>query len=232
MHISDDFYAQLASLKWSERKQPLDILIAAMEKNPKLDEHANYSNIVNSLKNVIAKDSNILVVASACKCLTLIVNGLRTKFTYTKTVLPVALNKLKEKKAVVLTETRVLLDALGKTGSLELCLDDIVGTFAKPSPDVRTETAQFLQRYINIQMTTSATNKNIIKRIVPPLAKVHACARAHMSVCLQLLTDPDAKCRDGAAQALGAAIAFIGKQLVYSMIGDVQNDTIKMEKVC
>jgi cytoskeleton-associated protein 5 len=177
-----DFYTQLQSKKWSERKQPLDILIVAIELNPKLDEHANYNNIVKELKGIIATDSNILVVASALKCLTLIVNGLRTKFAYTKTVLPVALDKLKEKKVAVLNETRGLLDALSKTRPLEACLEDIVGAFGKPSPDVRTETAQFLQRFINIQ-ATAAMNKNIINRIVPPLAKVRR-ARTCVYVCL------------------------------------------------
>jgi len=176
--FAENFDEQIQSKKWTERKEVLDNLVSLIEANPKLDPKANYGSFVDTLTQTMAKDANIQVVGSACKCLTLVVNGLRTKFSYTQTVMPVVLDKLKEKKPVVLNETRALLDALAKTGSLEPCIEDIVGVFEKPSPAVRIQTAQFLQRYFNNQVA-SAVNKKIVKIVVPPLLKVSARASVH-----------------------------------------------------
>jgi cytoskeleton-associated protein 5 len=179
--FSANFDEQIQSKKWTERKEVLDSVVSLIEANPKLDPKANYGSFVDTLTQTMAKDANIQVVGSACKCLTLVVNGLRTKFAYTQTVMPVVLDKLKEKKPVVLNETRALLDALAKTGSLEPCIEDIVGVFDKPSPAVRIQTAQFLQRYFNDQLA-SAVNKKIVKSVVPPLLKVslHASLEAYL----------------------------------------------------
>lgn len=86
--LPGNFYEQLELKKWDERKKPLDDLAEMMAKNPKLDPKANYGELVDTLHRLIAKDSNIQVVASAARCLTGVANGLRTKYTFLQTVIP------------------------------------------------------------------------------------------------------------------------------------------------
>jgi cytoskeleton-associated protein 5 len=111
-----DFYTQLESKKWTERKEPLDNLAASIEKNPKLDTKANYNEIVNALKHIIAKDANIQVVASAVRCLTGIANGLRAKFApFATNVFPDLIDKLKDKKPAVVDPVKAAMDAVLKS---------------------------------------------------------------------------------------------------------------------
>ncbi len=50
--LPKDFYEQLESKKWSERKQPLDDLRNSLAANPRLDPKVHYGEIVSCLKNV------------------------------------------------------------------------------------------------------------------------------------------------------------------------------------
>lgn len=73
-----DFYEKLESKKWQERKESLEAL-EPLVSNPKL-ENGDYAELVRALKKVITKDSNVILVALAGKCLALLAKGLGKKF--------------------------------------------------------------------------------------------------------------------------------------------------------
>ncbi|KAK2506703.1 hypothetical protein MC885_015903, partial [Smutsia gigantea] len=64
--------------KWQERKEALEA-VELLVKNPKL-EAGDYADLVKALKKVVGKDTNVMLVALAAKCLTGLAVGLRKKF--------------------------------------------------------------------------------------------------------------------------------------------------------
>ncbi|KAF7647512.1 hypothetical protein LDENG_00171230 [Lucifuga dentata] len=76
--LPKDFYEKIEAKKWQERKEALEAL-EALAKNPKL-EAGDYGDLVRALKKVIGKDSNVMLVALAAKCLAGLASGLRKKF--------------------------------------------------------------------------------------------------------------------------------------------------------
>ncbi len=68
---------------------------------------------VACLKKFISKDTNVMLVALAAQCLAGLARGLRASFRqHAAHSLPVALEKLKEKKANVVSALTELLDAI------------------------------------------------------------------------------------------------------------------------
>lgn len=74
-----DFYEKLEEKKWTLRKESLEALEKLLTENPKL-ENGEYGVLVNTLKKVITKDSNVVLVAMAGKCLAMLANGLGKRF--------------------------------------------------------------------------------------------------------------------------------------------------------
>lgn len=62
---------------------------------------------------MVQKDSNVLVVALACKCVFGLAAGLKKRFQpYSGAVIPALLEKFKEKKQNVVTALREAIDAV------------------------------------------------------------------------------------------------------------------------
>uniref|UniRef100_A0A183E384 DUF3458_C domain-containing protein n=1 Tax=Gongylonema pulchrum TaxID=637853 RepID=A0A183E384_9BILA len=70
----------LRSKNWKERRDALQALVDETTKAPRLDPKADYFNLTQSLRNVLANDANINVSALAAKSITNLANGLRSKF--------------------------------------------------------------------------------------------------------------------------------------------------------
>lgn len=65
------------------------------------------------LSQIIAKDTNVMVIAEAGKCLAGLANGLKKKFSpYALACVPTILEKFKEKKQNVVTAMREAIDAI------------------------------------------------------------------------------------------------------------------------
>lgn len=80
-----DFYEKLDEKKWTLRKESLEALEKLLTDNPKV-ENGDYGVLVNALKKVIAKDSNVVLVAMAGKCLAMLAKGLSKRFSIYSTV--------------------------------------------------------------------------------------------------------------------------------------------------
>ncbi|KAH0514333.1 Cytoskeleton-associated protein 5 [Microtus ochrogaster] len=97
--------------KWQERKEALEA-VEVLVKNPKL-EAGDYADLVKALKKVVGKDTNVMLVALAAKCLTGLAVGLRKKFgQYAGHVVPTILEKFKEKKPQVVQALQEAIDAI------------------------------------------------------------------------------------------------------------------------
>lgn len=75
-----DFYEKLEEKKWTLRKESLEALEKLLTDNPKL-ESGDYGSLVTALKKVITKDSNVVLVAMATKCLAMLAKGLGKRFS-------------------------------------------------------------------------------------------------------------------------------------------------------
>ncbi|CAG0924320.1 unnamed protein product, partial [Notodromas monacha] len=213
--LPKDFYEKAEAKKWQERKEALETLLELVTKNPKL-EPGDYGDLIKLLKKVIAKDTNVMLVALGAQCLTGIAKGLKKKFhPYAASCLSVILEKFKEKKTIVVTSLRDAIDSVGAVLSFEVIQEDISGALENKNPSIKAETASYLARAFASSSTTSLANKKILKAYITPLLKA--------------LNESDPLVRDNAAEALGALLKIAGEKLVMPFMTDV--DPLKMAKV-
>lgn len=109
-NLPSEFYANLSSAKWKDRKElalePLLALLAA----PRL-VGGNYDELTRALGARMA-DANVVCVALAAACLEKLARGLRDEFNrYRGAVMGPVLARTKEKKASVLDALGAALDA-------------------------------------------------------------------------------------------------------------------------
>lgn len=77
--LPKDFFDKLEEKKWQLRKESLEALEVLLQ-NPKL-ANGDYGDVVKALKKVIAKDTNVILVAMAGKSLASLARGLNKKFS-------------------------------------------------------------------------------------------------------------------------------------------------------
>ncbi|XP_037707333.1 protein mini spindles isoform X5 [Drosophila subpulchrella] len=209
-----DFYDKLEEKKWTLRKESLEVLEKLLTENPKL-ENGEYGALVSALKKVITKDSNVVLVAMAGKCLALLAKGLAKRFSnYASACVPSLLEKFKEKKPNVVTALREAIDAIYTSTSLEAQQESIVESLANKNPSVKSETALFLARALT-RTQPAALNKKLLKLVTTSLVKT--------------LNEPDPTVRDSSAEALGTLMKLMGEKAVTPLLADV--DPLKMVKI-
>ncbi|XP_017091916.2 protein mini spindles isoform X2 [Drosophila bipectinata] len=212
--LPKDFYDKLEEKKWTLRKESLEVLEKLLTDHPKL-ENGEYGALVSALKKVITKDSNVVLVAMAGKCLALLAKGLAKRFsTYASACVPSLLEKFKEKKPNVVTALREAIDAIYPSTSLEAQQESIVESLANKNPSVKSETALFLARALTRTQPT-ALNKKLLKLLTTTLVKT--------------LNEPDPTVRDSSAEALGTLMKLMGEKAVAPLLTDI--DALKMGKI-
>lgn len=109
--LPKDFYEKIEAKKWQERKEALET-VEKLVKTPKL-QNGDYADLVRALKKVIEKDSNVVVVALAGRCLTGVATGLKKRFQpYANACIPSLLEKFKEKKQNVVSAIKEAIDVI------------------------------------------------------------------------------------------------------------------------
>ncbi|XP_017847656.1 protein mini spindles isoform X3 [Drosophila busckii] len=212
--LPKDFYDKLEEKKWTLRKESLEVLEKLLTDNPKV-EGGEFGTLVNALKKVITKDSNVVLVAMAGKCLGMLAKGLSKRFsTYASACVPALLEKFKEKKPNVVTALRDAMDAIYASTTLEAQQEYIVEALANKNPNVKSETAMFLARALTRTQPT-AMNKKLIKLMVTSLLKT--------------LNESDPTVRDNSAEALGTLMKLMGDKALGPLLTDV--DPLKMAKI-
>ncbi|XP_020818600.1 protein mini spindles isoform X1 [Drosophila serrata] len=209
-----DFYDKLEEKKWTLRKESLEALEKLLTDHPKL-ENGEYGALVSALKKVITKDSNVVLVAMAGKCLAMLAKGLAKRFSnYASACVPALLEKFKEKKPNVVTALREAIDAIYASTTLETQQESIVESLANKNPSVKSETALFLARAFS-RTQPMALNKKLLKLLTTSLVKT--------------LNESDPTVRDSSAEALGTLMKLIGDKALNPLLTDV--DPLKMGKI-
>ncbi|XP_036150006.1 protein mini spindles [Monomorium pharaonis] len=211
--LPKDFYEKIEAKKWQERKEALEVL-ETLVKNPKL-ENGDYGDVVRVLKKVISKDTNVLVVTLAGKCLAGLAAGLKKRFhPYAAACLPVILEKFREKKQTVVQALREAADAIYESVSIDLILEDTLAALENKNPAVKAETALYLARCF-ARTPPANLNKKMLK--------------SYTSTLLKTLNEPDPTVRDNSAEALGTAMKLIGEKAMTPFLTDIDN--LKMTKI-
>lgn len=211
--LPKDFYEKVEAKKWQERKEALEAL-ENLVKNPKL-ESGDYGDVVRALKKVISKDSNVVVVTIAGKCLAGLATGLKKRFhPYALSCLPAVLEKFREKKPTVVTVLREAADGIFLSISIDIILEEVIAALDNKNPSVKAETATFLARSF---ANTPATNLN--KKLL----------KAYTGALLKTLNESDPTVRDSSAEALGTAMKLVGEKAMMPFLTDL--DSLKMAKI-
>lgn len=211
--LPKDFYDKLEAKKWQDRKESLEALQKLLE-NPKL-ESGDYGDCVKALKKVLTKDTNVVLVAMAGKCLACLAKGLGKKFTpYALACVSGILEKFKEKKTNVVIALREAIDAIYPSTTLDAMQEDLMEALNNKNPSIKAETASFLARaFARTQPTV--LNKKLIK--------------AYTTALLKTLNESDPTVRDSSAEALGTLLKLLGEKAVNPYLVDV--DALKMAKI-
>lgn len=211
--LPKDFYEKLEAKKWQDRKESLEALEPLVQ-NPKL-QSGDYGELIKALKKVITKDTNVVLVALAGKCLAMLAKGLGKKFQpYAVSCIDGILEKFKEKKAIVVQALRDAIDAIYPSTNLESLQEQILEALGNKNPAVKAETASFFARSLTKTLPT-ILNKKLLK--------------VYVTALLKTLGEPDPGVRDASADALGTAMKLVGEKNIAPFLTDV--DALKMEKI-
>uniref|UniRef100_A0A914QA91 TOG domain-containing protein n=1 Tax=Panagrolaimus davidi TaxID=227884 RepID=A0A914QA91_9BILA len=195
--LPKNFQELIASKKWQERKESLELLEKLATENIRLDPAVNYKEIINTLSKILAKDSNINVCAAATKCITQLAKGLRTNFSpFVSNVTPVIFEKFKEKKSTLRDPLIETIDAVYSTTNIENMCDDVAAAIVKQNPNIKIQTNQFLYRVFK-SINDATASKKAVKTLTPLIVKTTG--------------ESDAEVREAAYSALGAIMNLIGK---------------------
>lgn len=170
---------------WRLRKEALSKLNGMLQVMK--IEPDNFWHVVKKLVKKIA-DSNINVCASAIECLCSLCLGVRSGFyVYKSYVIAAAIEKLKERKKIVLDPLRELLDSLflvsGEFGSL---IEDLEEGVAHKNPQIRAEVAFWMVR--SAKVYKGRLDKQVTSHL--------------LNIALKALSDSDKIVREYAAELM------------------------------
>ncbi|KAJ6423152.1 hypothetical protein OIU84_024144 [Salix udensis] len=188
------FWDGVKATKWSERKEA----VAELTKLASTRRIApgDFSEICRTLKKLIT-DVNIAVAVEAIQAIGNLARGLRTHFSgSSRFLLPVLLEKLKEKKPTLTEALAQTLQAMHKAGCLNLAdiVEDVKTAVKNKVPLVRSLTLNW------VTFCIETSNKAVI-------LKVH---KDYVPICMECLNDGTPDVRDSAFSVLAAVAKSVG----------------------
>lgn len=116
--LSPSLQTALKSSKWKERKEALDDLLTLLSSTARVKDAPELGELAKSLATRIATDANISCVTAASSCIEELAKGMGVSFAkYHEVVIPLMLERLKERKASVTDIIGTGLDAVFSTVS-------------------------------------------------------------------------------------------------------------------
>ncbi|XP_043808060.1 protein MOR1 isoform X2 [Manihot esculenta] len=188
------FWDGVKAAKWSERKEAVAELTKLA--STKRIAPGDFSEVCRTMKKLIT-DVNIAVAVEAIQAIGNLARGLRANFSASsRFLLPVLLEKLKEKKPTLTESLTQTLQAIQKSGCLNLVdiVEDVKTATKNKVPLVRSLTLNWLTFCIE------TSNKAAI-------LKVH---KDYVPICMECLNDGTPEVRDSAFSALAAVAKSVG----------------------
>ncbi|KAG9155040.1 hypothetical protein Leryth_019560 [Lithospermum erythrorhizon] len=188
------FWEGVKATKWSERKEAVAELTKLA--STKRIAPGDFTEICRTLKKLIT-DVNIAVAVEAIQAVGNLARGLRSHFSgNSRFLLPVLLEKLKEKKPTSTEALSQTLQAMHKSGCLNLVdiAEDVKTATKNKVPLVRSLTLNWVTYCIE------TSNKAVI-------LKVH---KEYVPICMESLNDGTPDVRDAAFSALAAIAKMVG----------------------
>ncbi|KAL3519697.1 hypothetical protein ACH5RR_017846 [Cinchona calisaya] len=188
------FWEGVKAAKWSERKEAVAELTKLA--STKRIAPGDFTEICRTLKKLIT-DVNIAVAVEAIQAIGNLASGLRTHFSgNSRFLLPVLLEKLKEKKPALTESLTQTLQAMHKSGCLNLAdiVEDVKVAVKNKVPLVRSLTLNW------VTFCIETSNKAAI-------LKAH---KEYVPICMELLNDGTPDVRDAAFSALAAIAKSVG----------------------
>ncbi|KAL3095609.1 hypothetical protein niasHT_024435 [Heterodera trifolii] len=217
--ISSKLNINFESPKWQERKEALDALQQLLLQSPRLADSPNYREFIERLAKIMANDANIIVAASATKCVMFFAKGLRAKFTpHVSLVVPAIFDKFKEKKQLLRDALVECIDVIAAHTSFDHLSKALLEAMtAKQNPSQKSQTDLFIYRVFR-SLSAKDIPKGLLKDLVAILSK-------HGS-------DADSEVRDSSFAALGAIMKCIGEKALGCFISpELAKDANKMAKI-
>merc|ERR1739838_615471 len=211
--LPKNFYEQIESKLWKERKEML-VEAESLTKHIKLMP-GDYHDFLKTIKKVVTKDTNVLLMATAVKIIGQLAAGLRGKFQpYAVQCLEAMFSRYKEKKPSILEELVKSSDLAFDSTNMDKVQDSIIEFLAHKVPLVRAQVGCFLSRSLR-KLKADAFNKTFLKAILPPL--------------LKNLDHGTADVRDGSYQAIAVCCMKISEDKVLPFLGDLPK--VKLDKL-
>ncbi|KAL6992610.1 Protein MICROTUBULE ORGANIZATION 1 [Sarracenia purpurea var. burkii] len=188
------FWDGVKAVKWSERKEAVAELTKLA--STKRIAPGDFSEICRTLKKLIT-DVNIAVAVEAIQAIGNLARGLRGHFSgNSRLLLPVLLEKLKEKKPSLTEALTQTLQAMYKSGCLNLAdiVEDVRAAAKNKVPLVRSLTLTW------VSLCIETSNKAVV-------LKVH---KEYVPLCMECLNDGTPEVRDAAFSALAAVAKLVG----------------------
>ncbi|XP_052201183.1 protein MOR1 isoform X2 [Diospyros lotus] len=188
------FWDGVKAAKWSERKDAVAELTKLA--STKKIAPGDFIEICRTLKKLIT-DVNIAVAVESVQAIGNLAKGLRSHFSgNSRFLLPVLLEKLKEKKPALIEALIQTLQAMHNSGCLTLAdiVEDVKAATKNKVPLVRSLTLNWVTYCIE------TSNKAIV-------LKVH---KEYVPICMECLNDGTPDVRDAAFSALAAVAKLVG----------------------
>lgn len=226
-NLSPSLHTDLKSSKWTERKSALVGLATLLSSTPRIKDAGELSELAKSLASCIAKDANISCVIVAANCLEELAKGMMETFgKYREAVVPLMLERLKERKANVTDAIGAALDAVFATvsysssrsdsdrlkcllvqTSLANIIPDLDGALKSKNPQVKEGTLKFLGRCFTV--ATSPIQPAQVKPMAESLAV--------------LLDDGFEGARNEAATCFGCLMKMVGERPLNATMDTLQD---------
>ncbi|XP_073061679.1 LOW QUALITY PROTEIN: protein MOR1-like [Primulina eburnea] len=188
------FWEGVKAAKWSDRKDAVAELTKLA--STKRIAPGDFSEVCRTLKKIIT-DVNIAVAVEAIQALGNLSRGLRANFSSnSRVLLPILLEKLKEKKPTLLEALTQTLQAMHQSGCLNLMdiVEDVKTTVKNKVPQVRSLTLNWVTYCIETSNRAS-------------ILKVH---KEYVPICMECLNDGTPEVRDAAFSALASIAKMVG----------------------
>ncbi|KAK8641657.1 hypothetical protein V6N13_011041 [Hibiscus sabdariffa] len=188
------FWDGVKAAKWSERKEAVAELTKLA--STKKIAPGDFSEVCRTLKKLVT-DVNIAVAVEAIQAIGNLARGLRTHFSgSSRFLLPVLLEKLKEKKPALTESLTQTLQAMYKSGCLNLVdiVEDVKTATKNKVPLVRSLTLNW------VTFCIETSNKAVV-------LKAH---KDYVPICMECLNDGTPDVRDAAFSALTAVAKSVG----------------------